>query len=115
VWFPTAFQDGRYVAWTAVDTRRARATLRVAGRAASATFEFGDDGLPSRILADRYRDLGGGRSTLAPWSGEYGDYRAVEGLLVPHEVVASWRVEGQWVQVIRFRVERLEYDAAPPS
>ena len=115
VWFPTAFQDGRYVTWAAVDGRRAQATLRVAGRSAFATFAFGDDGLPSRMLADRYRDLGGGRSTLTPWSGEYGDYRVVEGLLVPHEVVASWLVEGQWVPVIRFRVERLECDAAPPS
>jgi hypothetical protein len=76
------------------------------------TFEFGEGGLPSRIVADRYRDVGGGRSVLTPWSGRCADYRAVDGLLVPHAMTASWHVQGEWVPIIRFRVERLVYDAA---
>ena len=31
-WFPTAFLDDRYVAWSAIDDRRTQATLRVKGQ-----------------------------------------------------------------------------------
>jgi len=112
VWLPTAFVDARYVTWTTGDDRRARATLRVKEREVAGVFEFGDNGLPETVFADRYRDLGGGKA--ASWSGEFGDYREVDGLLVPHHVVASWHVDGQRIPYARFLVERLEYDASAP-
>ncbi len=114
VWFPTAFLDGRFVAWTPVDDRRARATLRVGGREVPGTFEFGDHGLPARFRAERHRDLGGGRSVLTPFAGEYAAYRQVAGLLVPHRVSASWYLEGKPVPYAEFFVERVEYDAGAP-
>lgn len=114
VWFPTAFLDARHVTWTLVDDRRAEATLRVNGREAAGVFEFGDDGLPLAVSADRYRDLGGGKAVLTPWSGECGDYREVGGLLVPHQMTASWHLDGQRIPYVRFLVERLEYDATAP-
>ena len=113
-WFPTAFLDDRYIGWTAIDDRHARATLRLAGREVACLFEFGDDGLPARIEADRYRDLGSGRSVLTPWSGESSDYRRVDGLLVPHRQVAFWHLDGERVAYARFEVERIEYDPTEP-
>jgi hypothetical protein len=113
-WFPTALFDDRYVTWTAVDDRRAGARLRVNGREVAGVFEFGDDHLITTFTADRERDLGGGGSVLTPWSGQYGDYRDVEGLLVPHHVVVSWKVGDQPIPYARFAVERLEFDAAEP-
>jgi len=113
-WFPTALLDDRYVAWTAVDERRARATLRVDEREVTGVFEFGEDGLPAAFFADRYRDLGGGKSALTPFSGELTDYREVEGLLVPHQVTGHWHVGGQRIPYARFQVERLEYEATGP-
>jgi len=111
---PTALLDPRYVTWTAVDDRRAGATLRVNGREAAGVFEFGDDGLPTSFLADRQRDLGGGRSVLTPWSGELADYREVDGMLAPHRMAASWHVDGKPIPYVRFLVETLEYDTTAP-
>lgn len=110
----TALLDHRYVTWTAVDDRRAGATLRLNGREAAGVFEFGEDGLPASFLADRNRDLGGGRSVLTPWSGECAEYREVDGLLVPHQMVAYWHVDGQRIPYVRFLVEKLEFDATAP-
>jgi Family of unknown function (DUF6544) len=110
VWLPTAFLDERHVTWDAVDARRARATLRVGGREVTAVFAFGEDGLPVEVLADRYRAQDG-TSVLTPWSGQFGDYREVHGLLVPHRVIATWHVGGQPISYARFQVDRLEYDA----
>lgn len=114
VWLPTAFLDDRHVSWRAVDGRRARATLRVSGREVEGVFEFGEDDLPGSVSADRYRDLGGGKTVLTPWSGDLGDYREVEGLLVPHAITGYWHVGGRRFPYARFLVERLEYDATAP-
>ncbi len=112
-WFPTAYLDERHVTWAAMDDRRARASLKLQGREVAAVFEFADDGLPLRVSAERYR-LEGGKNVLTPWSGEYGDYRNVDGLLVPHLLAAFWHVEGNRVPVLRFLVEELKYDVSPP-
>jgi hypothetical protein len=114
VWFPTAFLDGRYVAWSASGDTSAIVRLRVEGHEASCILVFGDDGLPVRASGKRYRDLGSGRAELTPWSGEIGDYRSVEGLLVPYRVTANWDLPGRTTPYARFTVERLEYDRPLP-
>jgi hypothetical protein len=114
VWFPASFLDERYVTWSAVDDRHATATLRVGGREVSGVYEFGDDGLPTAFRAERYRDLGGGRSALTPFTGECADFRDEGGLLVPHGMTALWHVGDEAVPYARFLVERLEYDTTAP-
>lgn len=111
-WFPTAFLDERYVRWSAIDDRRATATLQVNGRTVSGEFEFGADDLPTTFTADRYRDVGGGKSVLTPFLGTVSDFRLVDGLLVPHRVVGAWIVEGKAIEYVDFKVEQLEYDSS---
>jgi hypothetical protein len=108
-WYPTAFLDGRYIRWSPIDDHRAEATLHVNGRHVSGVFEFDAADVPVRFSAERYRDIGGGKSVLTPFTGEYRDYRDVNGLLVPHEVDIFWHVDGQSVPTARFRVENFEY------
>jgi hypothetical protein len=112
-WYPTQFLDDRYVAWTAVDDRRAQAALRVGGREVSGLFEFGDDDLPRTFTTERYRDTGGGAGVLTPFRGASSDYREAGGMLVPYQMVASWHVEGRAIPYARFELETVEYDAGP--
>jgi hypothetical protein len=114
VWFPTSFLDERYVTWSPVDDRRATATLRVGGQEVSGVYEFGDDGLPTAFRADRYRDLGRGRSVLTPFIGESADFRDEGGLLVPHRMTALWVVAGEAIPYAQFVVESIAYDATAP-
>ncbi len=113
VWFPTAFLDARHVGWAPVDDTSARATLRVGGRDVTAVFRFAQDGLPSRLMADRYRDVGG-KGVLTPWGGEYRDYREVEGLRVPFRNDVSWVIDGQAQPYARWELEHVEFDRAEP-
>lgn len=114
VWFPTVFRDERYVRWSAVDDRRARATLHVNGRTVSGVFEFDSDGLPAKFSAERYRDLGGSRNALTPFIGQLDDFRRVEGVLVPYRVVAAWIVDGKTAEYARFEIQQLEFDRPEP-
>ena len=109
VWFPTALLDVRYVRWTPVDDTRAQATLRVRGREATVTFHFDANGMPSRITADRHRDVAG-KPVLTPWAGECSGYREHDGLRVPFRLEASWHVSGRAEPYARFAVEELELD-----
>ncbi|MEP7052649.1 MAG: DUF6544 family protein, partial [Pseudomonadota bacterium] len=89
VWYPTALFDARYVTWSAIDARHATATLRFGERQVSGTFEFGTDGLPVGMNAERFMDKQG----LRPWGGTYGDWREVSGMLVPFEATVTWQLE----------------------
>src|SRR6185437_15125960 len=92
----------------------ARATLRVNGRAASGEFEFGTDGLPATFSAERYRDIGAGKSVLTPFVGRLSDFRSVDGVLVPHRVVGAWMVDGKTLEYADFEVRQLEFDRTEP-
>jgi hypothetical protein len=114
VLFPSVLLDERYVSWEAVDERHARATLRAPGISVSGTFEFGEDGLARSFSAERYLDSGAGAPRLLPWSGDYEDYRAVNGLLVPHHFIGYWHVAGERIAYVDFVLETPEYDVREP-
>nr|MBA2303769.1 hypothetical protein [Acidobacteriota bacterium] len=109
-WLPTAFLDGRYVRWSAVDDHRASATLQVNRLTVTGLFEFGPGELPATFSAERFCDAGDGKAVMTPFVGRFTDYRAVDGVLVPHRAVAAWIVEGPRKEYVRFDVERLECD-----
>ena len=109
-WLPTALLDDRHVRWSATDDHRASATLQMNGLAVTAAFEFGPDDLPATFSGDRFFDAGDGKAVLTPFVGRFSDYRAVDGVLVPHRVVAAWMVDGALKEYVRFNVERLEFD-----
>jgi hypothetical protein len=107
VWFPTALFDARRVTWTAIDAEHALATLRLGQLTVSATFEFGLDGLPTGMLAQRFMDKGGLRS----WRGDYRDWRTVSGLRVPFEADVTWQLEAGPYTYAHWTVDSIEYDA----
>jgi hypothetical protein len=112
-WMPTALLDQRHVRWSAIDDRRASATLNINGREVTGVFDFGSDDLPMAFTAERYRDVGGGQSVLTPFIGRSSDYRLVSGVLVPFHVVGAWVVDNQPIEYADFVVEELEFDHAP--
>ncbi|WP_242337238.1 MULTISPECIES: DUF6544 family protein [Anaeromyxobacter] len=109
VWFPTAFLDARHVRWAPIDDTRARAILRVRGLEVAVDFHFDANGVPSRITAERYRDVDG-EPVLTPWTGECSGYRVIDGMRVPFRLEASWHVRGRTEPYARFSVDELELD-----
>ena len=113
-WFPTALLDERYVRWSPIDDRQALAVLAVNRREVSGVFTFGPDDLPSTFSAERYRDVGKGEAVLTPFEGRTSDFREVNGMLVPYSMVAAWRIEGRFIEYVRWSVERIDYDVDAP-
>jgi hypothetical protein len=105
-WYPTSLFDGRSVTWSAIDADHARATLRLGEREVSGVFQFGPDGLPLRVTAERYFDKKG----LRPWGGAYRDWRTASGMLVPFEAEVSWQLEAGSFTYAHWLVESMQYD-----
>ena len=110
VWYPTALFDARYVTWSAMDAAHAVATLRFGAREVSGTFEFGPDGLPIGMTAERSMDKHG----LRPWGGTYSDWRSVSGMRVPFEATVTWQLESGPFTYAHWLVESMDYDVRVP-
>lgn len=107
-WFPYGFV-GDPIRWEAIDERSARATLWADGPPVSAVFEIDDEGKFARIGAERYRDAGGGKQTLTPWTGRYCEYREFGGFRVPSSIEVAWHLDDGEFTCIRFRITDIEY------
>jgi hypothetical protein len=110
-WYPTALFDSRTVQWDAIDATHARATLRLGADEVSGTFEFGADGLPVCMTAQRFGDGG----VLRPWSGVYRDWRTISGMRVPFEAEVSWQLETGPFTYAHWLVDAMGYDEATAS
>ena len=113
VWFPYVFASAA-VEWSPIDAQSARASLRWAGPSVQAIFNVDADGRIVAVHAQRYRDLGGGRSALTAWSGRYHHDADHGGFRVPTSVEATWDLETGPFCYARFLITALEYNAAGP-
>ena len=113
VWFPYAFAADA-IAWEAIDARSARATLRTGWSSVQAIFEVDANGRIAHLHAERFRDLGSGRSVLTPWSGRYADYAEFGGFRVPSSVEVTWDLTDGPFSYARFNVTTLEYNVSKP-
>lgn len=78
-----------YVAWEALDERRARATLTHGGLSVRGVFRFDEhDDLVRFDTEDRFQD--GKPPRRLPWSAELWAYREVDGIRFPTQVRATW-------------------------
>lgn len=109
-WLPTALLPAAGVSWTALDARRARATLQDGDVSATVDFHFGDQGQIDRVAALRSRAVGKAM-VPTPWEGRFWDYREVDGLRLPHQAEVAWLLpEGSHVywraSIVLFELDR---------
>jgi hypothetical protein len=104
MWFPAAALSW-YIDWDPIDDMSSRATIRWAGKSASATFLFDPEGRLVTMNADRYNDQLG---RLAPWSTPIDAYGEIEGVRVPVSGTGVWRYEDGDFPYIKLRVTTIE-------
>jgi hypothetical protein len=68
-----------------------------------------DEAKLCRITAQRHMAVGGG-FLLREWSGQFSNYRRIDGMLIPTSANTMWRLEsGDW-EYFRGEVTQIEYD-----
>jgi hypothetical protein len=103
---PTSLVPSDHVRWEPIDERGARMVVRAGASEEAAVLQFGDNGMPTRIVVQRsYEDRG-----KTPWTGTVKAYREFQGLNVCEEIEGAWNLpEGDYCYV-RFRVTGAQYE-----
>jgi hypothetical protein len=109
--FPEMVLDS-HLSWQPIDERHARLGIEHGELKLEATVDFDEQGFPSAVHADRYRDVGG-TPVLTAWSGHSRDWKAFGGRMFPSRWESVWHLpEGDFSAVkIELLSVRTELDA----
>lgn len=111
VWLPTALLPSQGVAWTAIDERRARATLAAKGTTVSVDFGFDDDGrVVTAFVPDRTFDDGRTPPAPHPWQARILGYGEQAGMTVPTDAVVEWLLPAGTFEYWRARPAAIAYE-----
>jgi hypothetical protein len=100
--FPEALRSP-FLRWDGIDDTRARLSIEQGSLRMSAVVEFGPEGLPVAIHAERYRDVGG-TQVLTPWSGHSREWKPVSGRLFPTHWESVWHLPEGDFSAVRMEV-----------
>jgi hypothetical protein len=94
------------VRWESIDSHTARLVFPFGDGEDSLRVAFdAETNLMGSISGMRFRDR---EDTKTPYRGEYGEWKTVHGIKVPHHTVAIWEDQG-WTYVI-LDIEGTEYN-----
>lgn len=108
MWFPTAYLSD-YISWQAIDDTSARVTAEFGGQTLSAVCEFDKEGRMTAFKAPRYRSTENG-PVLTEWITPIGDYKEINGIMIPTTGKAVWVLEDGEFEYIRLEIQEIEYD-----
>lgn len=113
VWFPVALLPRPGLRWTAVDDRRALATLTDHGTTVSLEFRFNAaDEVEGVYSPGRWGSFEGGYQQVA-WEGHFRDYFTQDGMRIPRYGEVGWYDQGTWQAVWKGRVEAAAFEPPP--
>lgn len=109
MWFPTALLPGGDVTWSAIDDRRALATLAVSDTVVSLEFRFNDaDDVVEVFAPSRAREVNG-TFVPTPWIVRCTAHREWHNVRVPSECAVAWQLTRGELTYWRGRVTDVRY------
>jgi len=107
VWFPSAALS-QYIKWEHIDDRSAKATMTYNGTSGSGIFHFDDEGNFKQFVAMRFRNTEDTQPT--EWTVSATETQIMNGIKIPVEAKASWKLkDGDWTW-LKLRIEHIEYN-----
>jgi hypothetical protein len=107
-WTPTLLLPCEDLTWTAIDERRAAATLAHGGETVTIEFRFNDAGEVASVFAAGRPRSYGTTYVATPWEGRFSRYGTMDGVRVPVAGEVGWWVEGRWLPVWQATVQHAE-------
>lgn len=91
-WLPAALLPDGNLKWTAIDDRKALATLSDSGTTVSLEFNFNEAGELTGVFApERFREIDG-EYKMFPWAGRFWSYKETNGMMIPLEGEVEWQM-----------------------
>ena len=108
MWFPTAFLEDN-IRWEAIDNSSARVTITDGDLSASAAMRFDEEGALTTFTGERYHEVDG-EYVKDTWETPMTRYGEFNGLRLPVEGEAVWRMSSGDFSYIRLEITALEYN-----
>jgi hypothetical protein len=109
-WFPTNLLPSKQLSWLPVDANTAILRFNELQLSLAYTVTFGKDGLIAQLETKRYMS----DNALETWIGKVSDYKSVNNMLIPEEIEAIWKLEGNEYPYARFRIKDIQYEIREP-
>lgn len=108
VWFPSLALN-EYINWEQIDDTTAKATVNYKGTTGSGTFCFNTEGDFIKFSALRF--MGNeAEAKRFEWVLEVQDYNVFEGIKVPSEMTATWKLDtGNWTW-LKLKIADIQYN-----
>jgi hypothetical protein len=107
-WVPTALLPSAGVMWSPIDGETARATLADHGLSVWIDFHIGKRGDIVATSTERFRDVDG-KTVLTPWTGAFGEYDRLDGMMVPRQGEVAWTLPDGSFPYWRGRILEAQY------
>ncbi len=110
IWFPTNLLSHERLSWSPIDENTATLNYEYDNLSLDYLVTFNDLGEIIRLETQRYIS----EDKLETWVGEAFDYRAINGVKVPTQIRATWKLpEGDYTYA-DFRLKQIEYNVDEP-
>ncbi|MAP54779.1 DUF6544 family protein [Altibacter sp.] len=107
-WYPS-FAVSKFVRWEEVDSRSAKATLRLGDKEVSGLFVFSEEGKLLTFEADRY--YGGTEdSKKEKWIITIDSYKEFKGRNIPNKCIAMWKLETGDFTWLKLEILEVDYN-----
>jgi len=106
VWFPTNLLPSENLQWSPIDSSSAKLTFNYNDIEVSYDVSFNDKNEITQMKTKRYM----GENDLETWVGKFRNYKEINGVIIPTEIEATWKLEEGDYSYVKFNVEKIEYD-----
>lgn len=106
VWYPTVWLPGENLRWEPINKNQARVNFYYKGLEVNYEVTFNQEGFVTEMKTRRYMDV----NRIETWIGRTKNWQLLNGIMVPTEIEAIWRIDNQDYPYARFRVKHLDYN-----
>ena len=111
-WLPTALLPSENLKWTAINDRKALATLSDCGTTVSLEFSFNETGEISSFFAPARVYSIKGEYKEFPWAGRLWNYQERNGMMIPLEGEVEWQLPDKVAPYWKGKIIEARYDFA---
>ena len=105
-WFPTNLIPSEHLSWEPIDDQTAKLIFNYYELNLNYIVKFNEKHEIVRLETERYMN----EKSLKPWFGECSNYREVDGIKVPFNIKATWKLEDGDFNYVDFNITEIKFD-----
>jgi len=108
VWFPTNLLPSDNIIWESIDDKSAKLLCSYKEMELVYIITFNKENEIIKLETNRYMN----KNTIKPWIGECSNYQEVNGIKIPFNIKATWKLDDRDYNYVDFNIKKIEYNIA---